>query len=169
VAPEEERYLADIERLLKKAILIVEAEGFDPTAATRRDHSPRERSSRERSPRERVPRERSARRGGPEASRPDASRPEVSRPEAPAARTSATAEVREEPPAARSYGDQRREERERAYAMNPDQPRTASAETPSAPGALTQPRGAQRPHAFGKGRPVPALLMKRPRKEPEQV
>ena len=33
VAPEEEKYLADIERLLKKKIEIVAAEGFDPSAA----------------------------------------------------------------------------------------------------------------------------------------
>src|SRR4029077_11105016 len=33
VAPEEEKYLADIERLLKKKIEIVSASGFDPSAA----------------------------------------------------------------------------------------------------------------------------------------
>jgi len=161
VAPDEERYLADIERLLKKPVRIVEAEGFDPTAAVRREHSPRERPPRERPPRERAPRERSARRAAPEASQPKATPERTVAPD--------RAEAHDERPAAPSYGDQRREERERAYAMNPDQPRTAAAETSAAAGALTQARGAQSPTSFGKGRPVPALLMKRPRKEPEQV
>ena len=40
VAPEEEKYLADIERLLKKTVPIVSADGFDPSSA-RAERAPR--------------------------------------------------------------------------------------------------------------------------------
>jgi len=53
----------------------------------------------------------------------------------------------------------RREEREQAYALNPDQPLP----TPSEKGAT----GSHRPPH--KSRPIPALLMKRPAKVPEKV
>ena len=50
VAPEEEKYLADIERLLKKTVLIRSAEGFDPSSA-RGERAPRTaRSDRRRAP-----------------------------------------------------------------------------------------------------------------------
>ncbi len=109
VAPEEERYLADIERLLKKKVEIVAASDFD-TAAIRPER-------RERAPRTK-PGERPAR-APREAARPKA-----------AAAAERSPRHRSEPttPAhAPSYGDTRREERERAYALNPDQPAPARA------------------------------------------
>ena len=48
VAPEEEKYLAEIERLLKKKIDVVTLDGFDPVAATVRSASPKPRVSRAR-------------------------------------------------------------------------------------------------------------------------
>ena len=41
VAPDEERYLSEIERLLKKTVPITVAEGFDPVAGSRREHGER--------------------------------------------------------------------------------------------------------------------------------
>jgi hypothetical protein len=67
-----------------------------------------------------------------------------------------------------SYGDRRREERERAYARNPDQPaakpRAQAHDAPVLPVHLH--RGQK---SFGHGKPVPALLMKRKAHEPEKV
>ena len=61
----------------------------------------------------------------------------------------------------------RQEERERAYALNPDQPaRPASAMGPTNGSALTNPAHAA--HGSRK-QAVPALLMKRPIHEPEKV
>ena len=45
VAPEEEKYLADIEHLLKKKITIQALAGFDPSSANVRSPSPRSRSA----------------------------------------------------------------------------------------------------------------------------
>src|SRR5436309_6749623 len=66
VAPEEEKYLADIERLLKKTVAIVSAEGFDPSARPERAPRTARPTSTERPPRaprgghaERPPRSRS--------------------------------------------------------------------------------------------------------------
>jgi len=143
VAPDEERYLAEIERLLKKTIPIAAADGFDLAAAARREHAPRERPGREKSSRE-----------------PGAARTE---------RAPRTA-TRTERPAGPTYGETRREERERAYALNPDQPPTASAATSADAGALTHTHSRAARHGLGNGRPVPALLMKRPKSsEPEKV
>jgi ATP-dependent RNA helicase RhlE len=144
VAPDEERLLDEIERLLKKKVPIVAAEGFDPASARA------ERGAR-------PPRSETARR----SSRPE--RPERIAPraavadEAPApARPLPDVDHRDERAPGQSYGDMRREERDRAYAMNPDQPLPKT--------------GAARP-AAGRTRPVPALLMKRPVvvSEPEKV
>jgi ATP-dependent RNA helicase RhlE len=158
VAPEEERYLADIERLLKKSVPIISAEGFDPSAARlerlrghgageHRPHSPRsEHASRAPSPRH-VEHGASAR--APRSTRANA--PATHRPPS------------EDP----------RAERERAYARNPDQPRVVrkpaanaadSALTPSSRVAQSPPRR----HGFGHGRPVPALLRKR-KTEPKKA
>jgi ATP-dependent RNA helicase RhlE len=116
VAPEEEKYLAEIERLLRKKVAIVVAEDFDPSAAqgerATRAHKPR-------SPETRPARER--------------------------------AHPRED----------RLAERERAYARNPDQP--------IAPRGINgASRATASPHQHAK-RPIPALLMKRPTREPEKV
>ena len=136
VAPEEERYLAEIERLLKVKVPILVAEGFDPATARseRAPRAPKEHAERP----TRVPRS------------------------TPASRTRS----------ARAPHEDRREERERAYALNPDQPRitpAASAPAAIAAGALA-PASTHRKHlGFGHGRPVPALLIKRTAKEPAKV
>jgi ATP-dependent RNA helicase RhlE len=148
VAPDEERYLADIERLLKKKVEIVSAEGFD--LATARFDKP-ERTSRGK-PGERparAPRETSRAKSAPAAERAAPVRTERS-----AAR----------PARAPSHGESRREERERAYALNPDQPPVARPAEPAAPEGH-----AAHGKSFGHGRQVPALLMKRKSSEPEKV
>ncbi|MEP7181585.1 MAG: DEAD/DEAH box helicase, partial [Betaproteobacteria bacterium] len=139
VAPEEERYLADIERMLKKTIPIMTVDGFDAAAAARREHSPRERPTRERAPRagsaartERAPR--APRREVHAEVHPEVhaeARAEVHAEVHAEARPEAGPEARTERPAGMSYGDQRREERERAYSLNPDQPEAQS--SPAAP------------------------------------
>jgi ATP-dependent RNA helicase RhlE len=142
VAPEEERYLADIERLLKKKVEIATAD-FDATAVRpeRRERAPRAKSGERPA---RAPREPAGPKTGAAAERSPRRRSEPA-----------------SPSRAPSRGDTRREERERAYALNPDQPVPARA-TANAPSA--HPR---RP--FGHGKPVPALLMKRKAIEPEKV
>jgi ATP-dependent RNA helicase RhlE len=110
VAPEEEKYLADIERLLKKKIEVRSLDGFAPQARPRREtarpvretHEPRTRSRRE-------------------------------------------------------------QDREEAYARNPDQPPTARATAAHAKSPLVH------NHAAAKSRPVPALLMKRKAPQPENA
>jgi len=131
VASEEEKYLADIERLLKKKIDVLPL-AIDPMAV--RSTAPRSRTS------------------------------HSARGEAPAApareRRAPRTESRSEPP--RSAREQEREE---AYARNPDQPLPSRAHAKDdAPSALVH-RTAGHGHRHGKQRPVPALLMKR--KAPE--
>jgi ATP-dependent RNA helicase RhlE len=158
VAPEEEKHLAEIEKLLKKKIVVSIPEGFDAAAAasarpargeasaagTRRRHEPgAQGSTRERSgdgEARREPRARSS-----ETARPEPREPRVPRGEAP------------------SHGDARRAEREAAYAKNPDQPivKRPDASPGTGPHAHI--------HAARKARPVPALLQKRPAPEAEKV
>jgi ATP-dependent RNA helicase RhlE len=150
VAPEEERYLADIERLLKKKVEVVTADGFDPTTARPEPalRSPRARRG------ERIERPAPAPRAAPKPrSRPAAEGPRPERGEI----------ARVKGP---SYGDQRREERERAYALNPDQP---PAEKRTGDAAATPTPTHHGRKTFGHGKPVPALLMKRKASEPEKV
>jgi ATP-dependent RNA helicase RhlE len=154
VAPEEERYLAEIERLLKVKVPIRVAEGFDPATARseRAPRAPREHT--ERAPR--APREH-AERAPPEHTERAPRAPRA----APAARTRT-----EHPPR-----EDRRAERERAYALNPDQPPIVRAPTESSPTSpsMAPASGHRKRPGFGHGRPVPALLIKRAAKEPEQV
>jgi ATP-dependent RNA helicase RhlE len=159
VAPEEEKYLVEIEKLLKKKVPVVAAAGFDPT--TGRATRP-ERGSR-------PPRAEGAERA-PRAPRPARESAGDSPVAARAVRESggvAPATTRAEPraPHERGNGD-RREERERAYALNPDQPLVTRPAEASAGGASS-------PHAhrppMRKSRPVAALLMKRPAREPENA
>jgi hypothetical protein len=65
----------------------------------------------------------------------------------------------------------RRIERERAYALNPDQPPVApqSNDSTAPDSALAASAGHPKRRGFGHGRPVPALLMKRTASEPEKV
>jgi ATP-dependent RNA helicase RhlE len=137
VAPEEEKYLVEIEKLLKKKVPVVTAEGFDPSSvrAERAQRPPRaEKSARP----AREPRAHDA-------------------PQAHAVRRAPTA-------------DERRAEREAAYAKNPDQPMAAgtAAAAPAPRSALMH---GQDRHGIGHRRkhPVPALLMKRPARETEKV
>jgi ATP-dependent RNA helicase RhlE len=164
VAPEEERYLADIEKLLKKVVPIITAEGFDVTTGrgaraereTRpaRGERPGAGGRTERTERaSRSPREKSRERQVDEVA---AVNGEIT----PKPRT----ETRVPRERERGQGDSRRDERERAYALNPDQPlatRSGSGMSPS--------RGSSTATPHGKSRPVPALLMKRRTKEPEKV
>jgi superfamily II DNA/RNA helicase len=155
VAPDEERLLDEIEKLLKKSVPVVSADGFDPSTATER-----------RSPRERGARAESAGRAGPGASRaPRAPRADRPAPAPGADRPAAAPRADELPP----RGD-RREEREAAYALNPDQPmpaRSATAvESAGAPAGTATRGGSSARPGFGHNRPVPALLMRRPPSTP---
>jgi ATP-dependent RNA helicase RhlE len=130
VAHEEEKYLSEIERLLKKKIAVRTMDGFDPeTTSSRVPHSPQ------------AP----ARHPRGEAK--------------PAAPERAPARVqRTPPPVSRTPREQ---EREDAYARNPDQPLPAR----TAGHAHAKPAHVHG-HGAHKGRPVPALLMKRKTTEP---
>jgi ATP-dependent RNA helicase RhlE len=161
VAPEEERYLAEIERLLKKKVEIVEPVGFDVTTARseRPERAPRARAG------ERPVRPPRAKGGEHPAGAPRGAhtpKPVPGSAEGVARHRERTlGDAPPEPPApqAPARGETRREERERAYAMNPDQPLASRP-------AAHEPH-ARRPH--GHGKPVPALLMKRKAAESEQV
>jgi superfamily II DNA/RNA helicase len=137
IDPAEEKYLADIERMLKKKIEILTLDGFDPARVDRA--APRERKT-ERPAAERRG-ERTATPRAASGRSPDAAR----RPD--------------------------REERDLAYAKNPDQPLPRAAEKahkPAGSSALTE--GGRPAHGgFGAKRPIPALLMKRKAPEPEKV
>ncbi len=156
VAPEEERYLAEIERLLKKKVEIVAAEGFDPTSVRPERGEPTRRAAHgEHAERARRPaRETHKPRAEPRAASPHTQKPHSPRPD----------ESAEKGP---SYGDRRREERERAYALNPDQPITTPRLRHDAPALPVPLHHGQK--SFGHGKPVPALLMKRKTHEPEKV
>jgi ATP-dependent RNA helicase RhlE len=136
VAHEEEKYLIEIEKLLRKKIEIASLDGFDVESA-RADRPPR-----------------------PPRAHKTASSPREAR--VPHAKSA----PRERAPT----GDERRAEREAAYARNPDQPMVARpGNGASAPGsALMHGHGSRGPGHRG-ARPVPALLMKRPVREPEKV
>jgi ATP-dependent RNA helicase RhlE len=137
VAPDEERYLVDIERLLKKRIEIFSAEGFDASAA-RAERLKRSAHSASAERTSHAPRTAH----GTHA-------PRTSHAEHPAGSRSPRA-PREDP----------RAERERAYARNPDQP-LPSPRTAHASSALTRAPALPKRPGFGHGRPVPALLKKR--------
>ncbi len=161
-------YLADIERMLKRTIAATSPEGFDISA--NRDERPA-----------RAPRGRSAdaaSRGRSTEAAPRAARARAPRgtpgPKPVAGSAEGVARHREitigDAPHAPARTETRREERDRAYALNPDQAPAPRAEPVAAESksALTQSGTARRP-SFGHGRPVPALLMKRTRHEPEKV
>ena len=148
VAPEEDKYLADIERMLKKKIDVLALDGFDAAAAVARTPL-RERSER--------PRRGAARDSGGTGTRQMAAPPVPASaspgiPDAPV-----RASVPRTSPESRS---QREIDRELAYARNPDQPMPARANGE---------RGAGHAGPAAKLRPIPALLMKRPSPEPENA
>jgi ATP-dependent RNA helicase RhlE len=149
VAPEEEKYLVEIEKLLKKKVPIVTAAGFDPE--TGRAMRP-ERAAR--------PAHRDVTARAERAPRP-AREPVREAPIATATEARA--------PQEHAHGD-RREERERAYALNPDQPLASRPADQSAGGASSRhPAAHAARHPSRKARPVPALLMKRPTMQPEEA
>ena len=132
VDPAEEKYLVEIEKLIKTKVLVHQAEDYSSAKASLSE-APRER-------RERAPRaERSTR--VPRAERVEStSRTERSPATATGERVrSATRVARGEAPAP----SDRQREREEAYARNPDQPLVRSQPVP------------------GRPRPVPMLLQKR--------
>ena len=144
VAPEEDKYLTEIERLLKKKIDVVRLDGFDPSAAAARAPLTRDRATRG---------SRSSDRASPRTSLREAPRRET--PAAP----------RAEPPARSA----REQEREDAYARNPDQPlpaRSAAASDDARAALVHGHHGHGHP---GKARPIPALLMKRKAPEPQSA
>ncbi|MHB8494165.1 MAG: DEAD/DEAH box helicase [Casimicrobiaceae bacterium] len=161
VAPEEEKHLAEIEKLLKVKIVIATPEGFDAAAAvssrSTRAESPAAGTRRRQAPRAQGV----AREPGSES---DGRREPRGR--------GAHGEPRREPRAPRAegpvHGDARRAEREAAYAKNPDQPIVTR---PNAPAPGSGPIGGHRAqgHVAGKARPVPALLQKRQVPEPEKA
>ena len=159
VAPDEEKYLVEIERMLKKKVTVESADGFDTTAVADRTPSP----SRERS--ERAPR----------GERRPAARSETARPANAASAGSAadlpnTSRVRDRGEGHHGDGRSARErQRDEVYANNPDQPVISRpAESANAKSALTQGSGAPR-HGAGRAKPIPALLMKRRTAEPENA
>ena len=142
VAPEEEKYLGEIERLLKKKVDLLTADGFDADAAAR------DRPMRASRATGTAPRGRAANGDARRAPR-------------------AEGETRVRPANGKSSGesatpwDTRRAEREAAYAKNPDQPiakHVASAHDAAHPRAHMH--AAHRRH-----KPVPMLLQKR--REPQ--
>ncbi|MGE5103942.1 MAG: helicase-related protein, partial [Betaproteobacteria bacterium] len=160
VAPEEEKYLAEIERLLKNKVVISTAEGFDTTAAA---------STRERAPRGAPAREARATspRHAARAGREDtATPPHAGRAKGEPRRREARAATRA-PGEETSYGDLRRAEREAAYAKNPDQPivRRPNGAHADADTARSHPHI----HAARRTKPVPVLLQKRKTPETESV
>jgi len=158
VAPEEEKYLAEIERMLKKKVAVQSEAGFDPVAAAERTPM-RERS--ERAPRtERRPDARS------ERPRQSAAASTPAEPREPAANI---ARVRDR---GEGHGDDGRTARERQrdeiYANNPDQPVISRPAEGANGSALMHGSGANR-NGNGRSKPIPALLMKKRAPEPENA
>jgi ATP-dependent RNA helicase RhlE len=150
VAPEEEKYLVEIEKLLKKKISIETANGFDAAAAVQ--------VARERPPRD-SGRTRDARPAARAARASNGDTPRERRAASDKGRDNeANRYVRGEPA---TNGDARRAEREAAYAKNPDQPLASRDAAPSHPDAQV--------HAARRARPVPVLLQKRRTPEPENA
>jgi len=157
VAPDEEKYLVEIERMLKKKVSVESVDGFDPVAAAERAPS-RERN-------ERAPR--GERRS---ATRNETARPAVAARADPAADVADTSRVRDRGEGHRDDGRSARErQRDEVYANNPDQPSISRpAEPADANAALMHGSGAHRQRS-GRSKPIPALLMKRRTPEPESA
>ncbi len=170
VAPEEEKYLSEIERLLKLKIKVEAFGGFDPSSPAARSSSPRPRTTH-------APRAAAEVRDAPvrRERAPDAEAP-VRRERAPAAETPvrrdrplATAARRGEDDLPMESRSAREREREEAYARNPDQPPVSRPnggfDSKSALVNGQTPQGGR----AGSARPIPALLMKRKAAEPENA
>ena len=148
VSHEEEKYLADIERMLKKKVEVVVAEGFDAHSAAARTPV-RERA-------ERVPVRRSRQ---PSADAPLAAPPR----ERPDLRKRIDRDVK----VAADPRSERERQRDEVYALNPDQPPKHRAPGDDAKSALMQ--GHRSKRATDAGKSIPALLKKRPAREPENA
>jgi ATP-dependent RNA helicase RhlE len=148
VAPEEEKYLTEIERLLKLKVTVSTIDGFDPAAAAARSPSPRSRATHAPRGEGRAP------------------RAEVRAPRAEAAEAPALPPREHAAPRAAPVRSAREQEREDAYARNPDQPLPPRKDE----GVASTAHG-HRGHAprDGKSRPIPALLMKRKAPEPQSA
>jgi len=162
VAPDEEKYLVEIERMLKKKVSVESVDGFDPVAAAERAPA-RERGERggERAPRgERRP-----------AARSERVRPAVAAPvEQGQPAEMNTARVRDRGEGHQDDGRSPRErQRDEVYANNPDQPAISRPADPAdAKSALMKGSGAHR-HGTHRSKAIPALLMKRRTPEPENA
>ena len=159
VAAEEEKYLAEIERLLKKKIVIASDAGFDVTAVS---PAPRERESRASSARRDTGGRRAA-----TATDVRSTRASGNGGRGDARRGNAASDSRREQA---QNGDARRAEREAAYAKNPDQPVVKRADVSAHAEMTLDASSRDRPSAGAgrhRARPVPALLQKRKTPETE--
>ena len=155
VAPEEEKYLAEIERMLKKKIVgASRVDGFDAGRGRART-SPRASAA-------------NARRAASGARHAADGAGAACRSAAPAEH-SAVARVRDRGEGHRDDGRSERErQRDAVYANNPDQPVAHRPAAAQAKAALMHGSGGHR-HGAGRQKPVPALLMKRRATEPENA
>jgi ATP-dependent RNA helicase RhlE len=153
VAPEEEKYLGEIERLLKKKVTIEVASGFDADSAVR-DRPSRGASA----TRDAGRRERGGQAGAPRA---EGGRRE----RAPSAGSRRSPASHADAP--RSNGDAWRAEREAAYAKNPDQP--VAKHLPNDGRSTSASHHHAHIHAARRLKPVPALLQKRKVPEAENA
>ncbi|MCL2298095.1 MAG: DEAD/DEAH box helicase [Proteobacteria bacterium] len=149
VSPDEEKYLAEIEKLIRKKIERVEIEA-GVLEAPRRTASHESRSGRPSS-------ERTTRKSGTPLTERKSGTPLTER----------LTRKSDNPPSEQT-GRARQEEREAAYAKNPDQPLPKKPARPPAKSGVQPNAALMRQHlaALGRGlaskqRPVPALLMKR--------
>ena len=159
VAPEEERYLAEIEKLLRKKITIQVADGFERVRDEAASHRSESRPARGRA------------QGANGDARRGTRRVHADGHDAASARHAGNGDARHAGNAGTRHGgnaDTRRAEREAAYAKNPDQP-LVRREPPTREDveALTHPR--PHIHAARRTRPVPMLLQKRRAPEPEKA
>jgi ATP-dependent RNA helicase RhlE len=164
VAHEEEKYLVEIEKMLKKKVPVDNVDGFD--ASTAAVAAPQ----RERA--ERAPRgERPAR----PARRPVAAGEPVRAPVAPTdAEPAAQTRLRDRGEGYRGDGrgdgrTERERQRDEVYAKNPDQPIPVRPSAQAANGNSALASGATASHHRSGAKPVPALLMKRRAAEPESA
>ncbi len=141
VDPAEEKYLSEIEKLLKKKVLVHQPEDYSVEKATLAPAERRERP------------ERTGRTSRtPRTDRPDGAAPRA--PRAERAERAPRGEVATRPD--RQTHDERMREREEAYARNPDQPAVASTH-----GATTSALGGHVIQRQSARRPVPMLLQRR--------
>jgi len=165
VAPEEEKYLTEIEKLLNKKVTLRSTDGIDV--------SPNERGSRNAAMQRSGERTHGSAGAGNrrEHSTADASRHEANAGDSRHRAAKGTRRRSGTSGDARSgdvrSGDARSAEREAAYAKNPDQPLQKRAQSSASGAPVAHPHA--HIHAARRTRPVPALLQKRRTPEPEKV